>query len=83
MNDVENDQTLRLTLEELYSRPDPLVAEFYIRVLLANDQRDTLRRFLAVNEEFRASVVLDVYLIICHVVKHSHGNQKVYLVETW
>ncbi|VDD79098.1 unnamed protein product [Mesocestoides corti] len=57
---VEGDTKLRLALDELLSKPDPLVAEFYIRLLLAAGRRETLINFLKINAEYRASVVLEL-----------------------
>ncbi|VDK35902.1 unnamed protein product [Taenia asiatica] len=50
---------LRLALDELLAKPDPLVAELYVRLLLASNQRERVREFLALNEEYRASVLLE------------------------
>ncbi|KAL5108121.1 hypothetical protein TcWFU_008782 [Taenia crassiceps] len=50
---------LRLALDELLAKPDPLVAELYVRLLLASNQRDRVREFLTLNGEYRASVLLE------------------------
>ncbi|KAL5968115.1 hypothetical protein TSMEX_004137 [Taenia solium] len=54
---------LRLALDELLAKPDPLVAELYVRLLLASNQRERVREFLTLNEEYRASVLLEVGLL--------------------
>ncbi|VDM16770.1 unnamed protein product [Hydatigera taeniaeformis] len=50
---------LRLALDELLAKPDPLVAELYVRLLLANNQRKRACEFLTLNGEYRASVLLE------------------------
>ncbi|CDS37612.1 vacuolar protein sorting associated protein 8 [Echinococcus multilocularis] len=51
---------LRLALDELLSKPDPLVAELYVRLLLASNQRERVCEFLTLNREYRASVLLEL-----------------------
>lgn len=52
--------SLRLGLDELLAKPDPLVAELYVRLLLATNQRERVREFLTLNGEYRASVLIEV-----------------------
>ena len=54
---------LRLALEEFFSKADPLVAELYIRLLLANGRRADVCEFLTLNSEYRAAVLFEVSLL--------------------
>ncbi|KAM7542248.1 hypothetical protein Aperf_G00000011476 [Anoplocephala perfoliata] len=60
---VGGDANLRLALDELLSKPDPLVAELYVRLLLSTagfqDHR-MLCDFLLLNCEYRASILLEL-----------------------
>ncbi|VUZ48006.1 unnamed protein product [Hymenolepis diminuta] len=66
---VGGDTNLRLLLDELLSKSDPLVAELYFRLLLAstNDEDTRIQQnhhslcdFLRVNSEYRAAILLEL-----------------------
>nr|CDS27388.1 vacuolar protein sorting associated protein 8 [Hymenolepis microstoma] len=66
---VNGDTSLRVLLDELVSKIDPLVAELYFRLLLASsnvedpsiqENRHSLCNFLRVNSEYRAPILLEL-----------------------
>lgn len=62
---VGGDANFRLALDELLSKSDPLVAELYVRLLLSTNgfqDHRALCDFLRLNCEYRASILLEVWL---------------------
>ncbi|VDN96058.1 unnamed protein product [Rodentolepis nana] len=66
---VNGDTSLRVLLDELLSKSDPLVAELYFRLLLAStnvevadiqENHHSLCNFLRVNCEYRAPILLEL-----------------------